>query len=380
MRRRGTPYSLLDRIRVNRREVMTLIGLTILLGVVLSVLGDAIYQGLRDLGIGTRWILIGSLGGTVLLTLVVIILFYSGAESDTVRLEMWLPYHVHGKSRVMIARHRGYLLTEYARRAWARCYPSDAPEARKWLARWSEARDAGEPFQKFVLEDHIALSQCMLLYALHRAGNEILGPEAGYGWWKVDLPARSVTPDALPPPLQSNPFFVADQRIEEWRLLLPKGVRLHMESMPGNPWPRWTLRHWLYGRIDLDWIPRVTVAGQSSQPQYVLTQGVPLEQRSEVRVVNARVQAQARFRWVLLPSGEAFHRWATHLLARLEEALDWAHFMRSRSGRILADLSWKVGRWDRGDSIADALGRIGQGVDALLVEHMVGEPKDEADG
>jgi len=382
MRRRDTPYSRLAHIRASRAELLALVFVTLALGLVLGLVSDALYEGLHVQAANRPWVFGLSLAATLLLTLVAVRLFYSHTESQAVRLEMWLPYHLPGGDRVTIARQPAYQVTQHARRAWTSHYRTNAAPAREWLARWRQAKAAGTPFQTFVLVDHVALSQCLLLYALHRAGEEMLGAEAGFGWWEMTLPAKRWATDALPSPLGDNPFLRADQRPGEWRLLLPQDVTLTLAPEPegGNPWPRWTLRHRRYGQVDLCWKPRVVVAGRGSQVWHVLTRRLRLGQRSELYILNARLEGRARFRWTLLPRSDSFHRWATSLLARLEEALDWGYFLETRPARILADLDWKIGWWERDDSLVDALARLERRLDDLALTSLETGPEEAPDG
>lgn len=379
MRRRETPYSRLAEIRASRTELLALVLTTLALGLTLSLVSDALYEGLRGQNIAWLWILALGLAATLILTLFAVWFFYSHAESQRVRLEMWLPYHLPDGKGVTIARSHGYQVPRHARRAWMRRYPANAPITQAWLTGWQEAKEAGKFFQVFAHDDHVALSQCLLLYALHRAGEEILGPEASYDWWEVNLPDHRWTLDDLPPPLRDNPFLRAEQKPDEWRLLLPQHVTLSLENEADNPWPRWVLRHRYYGRVEFCWIPHVVVAGRGSQVWHILTQNLRLSRRSELYVLNARLEGQARFRWTLLSRSDPFHRWATSLLARLEEALDWAYFLETRPARILADLDWKIGWWERDDSLVDALARLERRLDDLIMDSLEAEPEEAAD-
>jgi hypothetical protein len=151
-------------------------------------------------------------------------------------------------------------------------------------------------------------------------------------------------------------------------LLLPADVTFTLTSAPENPWPRWVLRHRRYGQIDLRWKPGVAVAGRGTQTRHILTQHLRLSERSELYILNARLEARAHFRWTLLSRSDLFHQWASNLLARLEEALDWRYFLETRPARLLADLDWKVGWWERGDSLVDALARIERRLEELEIE------------
>jgi len=376
MRRRHTPYSRLSEIRANRGELLALVLVTLILGLSLSLVSDALYEILPIRPADRFWVLGGGLLATLILTAFAVWLFYSRAESRDVRLGMWFPYHLPADSEsVTIARSHSYQVPRHARRAWMSRYRENARPTRDWLAQWRQAKKEGTFFQTFALADHAALSQCLLLYALHRAGEEMLGAEAGYGWWEVNLPARRWNMDDLPPPLSDNPFLRADQRPDKWRLLLPQDVTLSLETGPDTAWPRWVLRHRHYGWVEFRWNPHVVVAGRGSQVWQVLTQHLRLSKESELYILRARLTGRAHFRWTLLPRSDPFHRWATGLLARLEEALDWGYFLENRPARILADLDWKIGWWDRDDSLVDALARIEGRLDELIMDSLK-EPHD----
>ena len=379
MRRRDIPYSRLAEIRASRNELLGLVLVTLALGLVLNLVSDALYEVLQARHVDRRWVVGLGLAVTLILIFVVVWLFYSRAESRVAQLEMWLPYHLPARNKVTIARRLSYQVTVYAHSAWAHRYRENALQTRAWVTRWQQARAAGTPFQHFVLTDHVALSQCLLLYALHRAGEDILGDQAEFGWLKVDLPVQRWPMDALPSSLSDNPFLRADRRADEWRLLLPQDVTLALTHNGDNPWPRWTLRHRRYGQVDFRWKPRVAMAGQGSQVWHVLTQRLRLGRRSELYILNARLEAHVRFRWTLLPRSDSFHRWATTLLSELEDALDWSYFLETRSDRILANLDWKIGWWERDDSLVDALARIEHRLDDLELERLDAGPEGDGD-
>jgi hypothetical protein len=76
------------------------------------------------------------------------------------------------------------------------------------------------------------------------------------------------------------------------------------------------------------------------------------------------MEAVARLTWTLLPGSEPFHRWAAGLLARLEEALDFAYYIATRPDRVIRDLEWKIGWVPEGTSIVEML----QGLEGRLDE------------
>ncbi|MBN1138087.1 MAG: hypothetical protein JXM73_15975 [Anaerolineae bacterium] len=384
MRRRDTPYSRLDQIRARRGDLVALVLTTLLLGLTVNVVGDALYDLVREPSCSVLWSLIIAIVATLLLTMFLVGLLYGRATTAPARIELWLPYHLPAGDRgapraVTLAARSSYQVTRHARRAWTRRYPQGAAQTRDWLARWREAQAAGTPFQQAALADHIALCQCLLLYALHRAGDEILGREARFGWWAVDLPAHPWHLDDLPAPWRDNPFVRADlgRHAAEWRLLLPHDISLAVTAPPGSAWPGWTLRHRRYGQVDLVWREQVAVAGPGHQVWQVLTQHLRLGERSELVILNARLEVQASFRRTLRPASDDFHRWAASLLARLEEALDWQYYMDKRPARILANLDRRLGWWPEDDSLVDAVARLERRLDELALSLLTERPGAE---
>jgi len=325
--RRRSPYSRIEALHHSRRELLGLVLLTVVLGVVLSLLSDLLGA---DLAVwlpwtGWRYALVASLA--LGLAGLVVALFYARSESRRLWIEVQTPYHLPAEGQPRIAERRSYGLTTHARRAFMRRYRRGSPELARWLADWRQAEAEGVPFQQFIAGDHAALLQCLLLYVLHRYGDDSLGYEAAYGWQKVDLPARQLAMDDLPPGLRDNPFLRADQQADKWRLWQPTEVQIELAPDPEGKdlFPRWRLKHRRYGYVEIGAYPRLAVAGRGSQVWRVLTQRLRPSRESRIFSIGARLEAQARFRWTFWPGGDAFHGWATGLLAYLEEALDWGY-------------------------------------------------------
>ena len=376
MRRRGTPYSRIAEIRAGRGELLALVLVTLILGLLLGLLTSGLYDWLLarlttvPLQRAAFWLGVVLTAG---LGLAVVWLFYGRTESDPVEIELTIPYHLPagdgGERRLTVVRQPAYQVTVHARRAVMRRFRARSPQLGEWLASWKEAQAAGQQFKEFARPLHADLTQCLLLYTLHRYGEDSLGPKAPYGWWESSLPAAEWKISGLPSPLSTNPCLLADQRPDEWKLLLPAGVALHLLAEPNSPWPRWELRHRRYGRIAVTFSPAVAVAGRRGKTYRVLTQRLWPDQRSEIHILTSRLTAQAHFRWALWKGSDPFHQWATGLLARLEEALDFGYFTRTRPDRILGDLDWKIGWVESGDSLVDTLARI----EARLEELEVGD-------
>ena len=192
--------------------------LTIGLGITLNVLAELLEADLAawiPSPIG-RYVLVGIL--TLVLAALAVALFYSSSESQWVQIEIQIPYHLPFREQPRVALRKSYGVTTYARQAFMHRYRRGSPQLQEWLESYRRAEAEGIPFQHFIAEDNAALVQCLVLYALHRYGDDSLSSKAAYGWWKSDLPATQLTMDGLPPGLGDNPFLRADQRADEWRL------------------------------------------------------------------------------------------------------------------------------------------------------------------
>jgi len=307
------------------------------------------------------------------LTLVVAWLFYGRAESQRACVDLWLPYHFPTPHKATIARNGRYQPPRHARRAFMRRYRRGSPALEAFLETCASAQAHGQPFQHVIAADHLALAQCLALYVLHRYGDESLGADAPYGWQGVELASKRLSMDDLPPPLRDNIFLRADQRPDEWRLLLPEDVTFHATES------RWVLRHRRYGQVSVRWFPRLIVAGQHSQPYQALTARMRLDDHSQLYVVGSRMEAIAHLRWTLLPASEPFHEWATGLLARLEEALDFQYYIATQPARIARDLEWKIGWVPEGSSIVEMLQAIEGRLEALEMDAAVAVLEEEGE-
>ncbi len=356
--RRRSPYSRIEELRRSRQELLGLVLLTVLLGLALSLLADLLGKNLESWLPSWGWRYGLALGLTLALAALVVGLFYTRSESRRLRIEMQVPYHLPADGPPRIAERRSYGVTSHARRAFMRRYRRNSPELDRWLGAWRQAKAVGVPFSRFIAEDHAALLQCLLLYVLHRYGDDSLGHEAAYGWWKVDLAAQHLPMDDLPPGLRDNPFLRADQDAERWRLWLPAEVEIALLPGKGDLFPPWQLKHRRYGSVEIRCYPHLSVAGRGSQVWRVLTQRLKLHRRSQLFIIGSRLEAQARFRWTFWPGCDAFHDWATGLLVYLEEALDWGYYLDTRTDRLIAMLDERVGWVPRGTSLFEKLQEI----------------------
>ncbi len=361
MRRRRSPYSLIEEVRRSRGEVLALVLVTVVLGLLLGLFTDGLVGMLQEVLTPTGWraVVIGAGVLVALLTLAAAWLFHGRAESQRACIDLWLPYHFPTSDQAAIASSSAYRPPRHARRVFARRYRPNSPELEAFLEAQDDAQARGQPFQRFIAEGHRELTQCLALYVLHYYADKSLSAESLYGWWGADLASQRLSMDDLPAPLRDNPFLRADQRADEWRLLLPENVTFEADKA------HWVLRHRHYGRVIIRWHPKLAVAGRHSQPYRALTTYMQLGEDSRLYVIGTRIEAIVHLRWTLLPASEPFHRWATGLLARLEEALDFRYYIDTRPDRIVRELEWKIGWVPKGSSIVEMLQTIEGRLDDL---------------
>lgn len=369
IRRREPPYSRMEAIRRSRQELMLLIGATVVLGLLLGLLSNAAFEALHRLvPIAQAGAIVLGVVMTIGLVLWLAVKFYAHGGSQRAFVDLWLPYRLNPDGKFSVPIRRSYQATVHAHRALRRRFRKEPARERELAKAWREARKQGRPLQDVMETEYVALMQCLILYVLHRYGEEALGPEAPYGWWEVPLEGKQLAIEDLPSLLQENPYLRADQP-PAWRLWWPKEVV--WEVVPDTPFPRWRFRHRWYGDVELRWHPGLLGGRRGGQAWQILTERLSLseeEKREQVFLVGARMEATAHFRWAILRRSEPFHDWATGLLAFLEEALDWDYFLDTRPHRLLADLAWKVGWVAKGSSLMDALQEILGRLEQLEVE------------
>ncbi len=371
-RRRVSPYSRIEEIRRSRKDLLSLVVLTLCLGAFFGLFTGLLSDDLSYLLPDRFWryVLTGSL--SLVFTLLALALFHSTGESQRVEIEIHLPYRLPPEGRPEIIGRESYRVIRHARRAFMRRYQDGSSELESFHRARQETQKAGKRFQQFIASPNAELVQCLVLYVLHLYSDQSIGPDAEYGWWKVDLPATRLSMDELPPPLRDNPFLRADQKAEEWRLYIPAGVQLELQPEKDNPFPRWRLKHRLYGYVEISWQPELTLAGEGSQEYRMLTQPLTSSEKEHLHVVSTRMEAVARFRLTFWPGVDNFHDWAVGFLSFLEEALDWGYYLAARSDLILTRLDWKVGWIQEGSSLAEMLRAIEGRLEA--VERMLEKP------
>jgi len=354
MRRRRNPYSCIEKVRGSRQEALALILITVAIGLLMGLLTDGLAAWLREALLPLWWgILLGLSGlAVVVLTVVATQRFFGRAESQRLRIDIWLPYHFPKSGAATIEQETPYRPPRTARRVFMRRYRAGTPELTRLVKAYGDVRTAGQDFRKLIAEDHMALTQCLALYALHRYGNESIGSEVVYKWGDVSLQSTPVSMDGLPAPLRDNAFLRADQRPDQWRLLLPQNTKLEATELG------WTIRHRRYGRVAIRWLPELLVAGRNTVPYHALTRYLRLPDGSRIHVIGSRFEARAYLRRTLLPASEPFHEWATGLLARLEEVLDFGYHIATRPDHIIRGLEWKIGWVPDGTCIVEMLQAI----------------------
>lgn len=393
-RRRHSPYSRIEQIRESRAEVLRLVLAAIVLGLLLSLLAAAIYNYLLGLLPSATWQWLAFILGVVLSLLVVgliIHLFHSRGESQTVRLEVAIPYHLVGSSGLEVATQHpyrpAYHAAIHAHRLFSGPFKPGSEFSRKLRQNWEEAKGKGRLFQAFMASMNAELVDALILSALHRYGTDSLGPAAKYGWWRVRLEAAEHGLDDLPQPLLTNRFLQAEKRRSpKWKLLLPRDVQVEIVQ-DEQKW-EWSIRHSRHGSLAIYCHPTLWVAKQNSLPGRVLGEGLKGVSEGDLFVLVTRLEATVSFRLTFLSRTNSFHEWATGLLAHLEEALDWGYFLVSRPDRMIVDLPWKIGDLPRpGDSVwgklcevEERLETIETGLDRLTSElHTRTQPRGEAE-
>ena len=381
IRRREPPYSRLEAIRRSRQELMLLIGTTVVLGLLLGLLSNVAFEALHRLvPTAQKGAIVLGVVMTIGLVLWLAVKFYAHERSQRVFVDLWLPYRLNPDGKFSVPIRRSYQATVYANRALRRRLKKEPAREQELAKAWREARKQRRPLQDVMETECVALVQCLILYVLHRYGEEALGPEAPYGWWEVPLEKKQLAIEDLPPLLRENPYLRADQP-PTWRLWWPKDVDWEIMPEPDNPFPRWRFRHRWYGDVELRWHRGLLGGKRGGQTWHILTERLSLseeEKQEQVFLIGARMEATAHFRWTILRRSELFHDWATGLLAFLEEALDWDYFLATRPQRLLADLAWKVGWVAKGSSLMDALQEILGRLEHLEVEQaMVALPSEE---
>lgn len=360
MFRRTNPYSCIEEMRRSRAEVLALVLITVVLGILLGLLTDGLSSVLQEVLPPAVWYSI--LGVAFVLTLALIVLaalyLHGRTESRRLRINLWLPYHFPNSETATIARNHGYMPLNYARRAFMRRYSAHSADLEAFMAAYADTEARDQTFEDFIREDNRLLTQCLVLYVLHEYGERTMGPRAAYSDWEVLLDPVTLTMADLPATTRTNPFLQADQNPNKWRLRLPEGLTFQVE---GEHADQWRLHHRRYGDITIRWLYHLPVREHGGS-FHVLRDRLHLKPDANVKLVCSRIEAQVHLRRTLLPASEPFQAWATGLLARLEETLDYEYYLVEGRRRIPRNLEKKIGWVPEGTNLVEMI----QGLDARL--------------
>lgn len=361
MRIRQPPASLytrIERIRENRAELALLILVTLGIGILANILASYCFSLLQRLDPSKtpEKLVIGVL---ILLMLVliaaVVFLLFNRGETRGLRLEIAVPYYLKGTTGFTVLQQNPYrppyAVVSQARQLFTRVYRENDQSAAELRKKWEQGQASQRLFQNFIHDIQAELVDALLLMAIHRYGEDSLGPAAHYGWWQVDLPGRQIAFTGLPEQLQANRFLGAmNAGSANWNLQFPEAVQLSLSDSGAKRC--WRFHHKTYGEIQICCDMHPWIANRpSSQPISVLGDGVRVGKNELIYVTGSRIEAVARFNLTFLPGSDSFMEWAIGLLAYLENSLDWQYYLNSRSDRIGADLAWKIGDLPREGSI-----------------------------
>jgi hypothetical protein len=351
---------------------------TVFLGIILNILAAILYRSLSldQSGLARAVVLFYGTEFMLLLVGLIIVALYGRRESATAMLEIGIPYFRDGQQIRIAHQHPHY--PEYRpavlgqRRFADACEPGN-PAANRLCGEWQAALSTGIQLQNFLAPWHKALINCLILDALHRYGQRSLGSEARFGWRQILLATHQIKLDEIAKQLGDNVFVDALRRTApQWKLLLPQGLHLQIEIRERES--IWILRHPWHGEIRLRCRREYRTAAPDHKIARILGINLPPKQRETLRVLISQVEAKASSRWVFLPFGDAFHEWATGLLAFLEEELDWVYFEQSLPDRMIMDLLWMIGDLPEGASLWQKV----ESIEAQLTGLVAAVPADQA--
>jgi hypothetical protein len=363
MFRRNNPYSCIEELRRSRAEVLALVLITVVLGTLLGLLTEGLAAFLQAVLPPALWYALLGVASVVALALTALAALYlhGRTESRRVRISLWLPYHFPMPRQVVIAQNSRYLPLRHARRAFMRRYRSSSAALQAFMTAYAAVTTGERTFEDFIRQDNRLLTQCLALYVLHEYGERTLGPRAAYADWDVPLTAQTLTVTDLPEPVRTNPFLQADQNVEQWRLRLPEGLSFHVA---GEHHDRWRLHHRRYGDITIRWLYPLPVR-EGGGAFHVLRDRLHLQPKADVKFVCTRLEAQVHLRRTLLPASEPFQTWATGLLARLEETLDYDYYLAEARRHIPRNLERKIGWVPKGTTLVEMLQQLDARLDDL---------------
>jgi len=355
-RQRHNPYSQLAELRHSRNELLTLIVVTVLLGILLGLISNAIYELLQawlssvpvqewlpwiaNLKHLNRWLILSM--SSILGLLIIFWLvqkLYAKTQTDRVRMEVALPYLLHKNEIELVDINQGlpkgapkYLAGTWAVDSFRKLYPSDSQANREVAEKWRQRITHSDgPPQRTIKTPHGELTTALILFALHDQSKKLLGRDARFGWLQTNLQTDEITFDELPPLLRDNEFVQRRfGRNKNWKMKVPRGVRCQAEVKDGlriitllnkdgdglviRRYPNFWVETW-------DSTAGQTLAGHITPPP----------EKKYFYVMGSRIEAYAVFHYALPPFDDPFEEWASGLLTLLENALDVSDYLEQRT-------------------------------------------------
>ena len=378
LQRRHSPYSRIEDIRQSRDQLLGLIVVTVVLGILLGLLVNGLYEYLTiQIRAPELQMLIFVFG--VFLVVAILWMFtilrYQGTESERLRIDVALPFQLaeNGSTVEITKQHRFrpvYQPAKHGRMLFLGTIPSNSIENRELAEQWRALRSEGKPVQMVLADFHDDLVDALILFALHRHSEDSLGGAAQYGWWHVQLEGYDVGYDGLPSLLQNNRFLRKRMEIDkDWKLRLPVGVAFTMKDNEDGT-RIFSLRCPHRGGVRITRLPMHWVATRDSQPGKVLSEGADIPRKDWFYVIGSRVEVQAKYRNAVLSRSDNYQQWAADMLARLEESLDLAFFLATTSCiRMIPDINWKIGDIpDMDDSLWKSIQAIERQLESIKQE------------
>ena len=376
--RRHSPYSRIEDVRRSRSQLISLIVVTIFLGILLGLLTTGLYEYLITTLPAPEfqlwaWILGVFVLATIVFTLIVF--RYRGTESERLRIDVALPYQLgqNGSTVEITKLHRFrpmYRPADLGRMLFSRSVSPKGAENQELAECWRTRRSEGKPVQMLLTDYHDALVDALILFALHRHSEDSLGVGARYGWWHIDLERYELTFEQLPQLLKSNRFLQARLEVDKgWKLRFP--AQVVFTAWDEEDGTRvFSLRCPRRGGVRISCLPTRWMATRDSLPGKVLGEGANIPRKDWFYVLGSRIEVQAEYRNAVLSRSDNYQQWAADMLARLEEALDFGFFLATRHERMIPAINWKMGDipneddsiWKSVQTIEQRLDRIEQGL------------------
>jgi hypothetical protein len=350
-RRRTPPYSKIEQLKRNRLELIGLVCIGLFLGLTLNIIADYFYDTIILTAKMSIWYIILI---TLFISFFMMLLLYYREKSDSLRLEVVIPYLVGKKTGFGIAKqHRfrpAYLAAKEALRFMNQYLGQEKKLVVEMVEKWEVEKSQGGLIQDFLHDENVELIDALLIKALDKFCEDSFGASSNRDWWCVSMQFKKLSLKDLPEILQRNRYIQAWYgHTPDWNIQIPQNVDLSIQKIPEGL--IWKFNHPLFGCV---WIKRfggTAISKYGRSYGNVLGEGLQDQDRQDLFCFHNRLELSATFTMAFLPSVEPFQTWATNLLAFFEEALDWDFFMSTRSDRLIADFPWKLGDLPSGSSI-----------------------------